>query len=54
MLYSRIVGSYIFVNMKKQKIVIIGAGSAGLTSGYEILRRIKNYEVTILEESKGV
>ena len=37
--------------MKKQKIVIIGAGPAGLTSGYEILKRSKNYEVIILEES---
>ncbi len=40
--------------MEKQKIVIIGAGPAGLTAGYELLKKSKNYEVTILEESKEI
>ena len=34
--------------MKKQ-LVIIGAGPAGLTSAYEMLRNSKEYEVTLLE-----
>ena len=35
-----------------KKIVIIGAGPAGLTAGYELLR--KGFEVTILEESLDI
>lgn len=40
--------------MKKKKVVIIGAGPAGVTAGYELLKRSKNYDVTILEESKEI
>lgn len=35
----------------KQKIVIIGAGPAGLTAAYELLQQPKEYEVTVLEAS---
>lgn len=34
-----------------KKIAIIGAGPAGLTAAYEILKRTKEYEVIIFEES---
>lgn len=34
-----------------KKVIIIGAGPAGLTAGYELLKKSKDYEVTILEES---
>ena len=41
-------------NMKK-KVIIIGAGPAGLTAGYELLNKDKeNYEVTILEASNDI
>ena len=40
--------------MKKKKVVIIGAGPAGLTAGIELLRKSKDYEVTILEASKEI
>lgn len=35
-------------------IVIIGAGPAGLTAGYELLEKSKNYKVIILEESNCI
>ena len=35
-----------------KKVVIIGAGPAGLTTAYELLKRSKDYEVIILEEDK--
>lgn len=35
----------------KQKVIIIGAGPAGLTAAYELLKRSENYDVVILEES---
>lgn len=35
--------------MSKEKVVIIGAGPAGLTAGYELLSRSKDYDVVILE-----
>jgi len=38
----------------KKKVIIIGAGPAGLTAGYELLKKSKNYDVTILEESNQV
>ncbi len=38
----------------KKKVVIIGAGPAGLTAGYELLKSNKNYDVLILEESADV
>ncbi len=34
-----------------KKVIIIGAGPAGITAGYELLKQSKEYEVTILEES---
>ncbi len=39
--------------MAKKKVIIIGAGPAGLTMGYEMLKNDgnKDYDVTILEES---
>ena len=40
--------------MKKQKVIIIGAGPAGLTAAYELLSRSKNYNVILLEESNIV
>ncbi len=41
--------------MKKQKVVIIGAGPAGLTTGYELLKdEDKKYEVVILEETEEI
>ena len=36
----------------KQKVVVIGAGPAGLTAAYELLDRSKDYEVVVLEESE--
>lgn len=39
--------------MKKEKIIIIGAGPAGLTAAYELLKDdSKSYEVIVLEESE--
>ena len=35
----------------KKKVIIIGAGPAGLTAAYELLDKSKDYEVTVLEES---
>ncbi|RHR25825.1 FAD-dependent oxidoreductase [Clostridium sp. AF19-22AC] len=38
-----------------QKVVIIGAGPAGLTAAYELLKQSKeNYEVTVLEGSQYI
>ena len=37
-----------------KKVIIIGAGPAGLTAGYELLRQSKDYEVIILEESQEI
>ena len=34
-----------------KKVIIIGAGPAGITAGYELLQRSKEYEVCILEEA---
>ncbi len=39
--------------MKNKKVVIIGAGPAGLTAGYELLKK-GGFEVTILEETKAI
>jgi len=38
----------------KQKIIIIGAGPAGLTAAYELLKQSDNVDVTILEESGAI
>ncbi len=37
-----------------KKVVIIGAGPAGLTAAYRILRNSKEYEVAVLEESNDI
>jgi protoporphyrinogen oxidase len=37
-----------------KKVIIIGAGPAGLTAGYELLKQSNDYEVTILEETSGI
>ena len=38
-----------------KKVVIIGAGPAGLTAGYELLKEKKQeYKVVILEESNAI
>lgn len=34
-----------------EKVVIVGAGPAGLTAAYELLKSSKEYDVTILEET---
>ncbi len=39
-------------NMKK--VIVIGAGPAGITAAYELLKRSKNYDVIILEESDTI
>lgn len=36
-----------------KKVLIIGAGPAGLTAAYELLDQSKDYEVTLLEESQA-
>ena len=37
--------------MMKKEIVIIGAGPAGLTAAYELLKQSKEYKVVVLEKS---
>ncbi len=37
-----------------EKIIIVGAGPAGLTAAYELLKSGKDYEVVILEESDAI
>lgn len=37
-----------------EKIIIIGAGPAGLTAGYELLKKNNEYDVTILEETSCI
>ena len=34
-----------------KKVVVIGAGPAGLTAAYELVTKSNDYEVTVLEES---
>lgn len=38
----------------KDRIIIIGAGPAGLTAAYELLKQSNNVDVTVLEESDTV
>lgn len=38
---------------KKQKVIVIGAGPAGLTAAYELLDKSKEYDVVVLEESSA-
>ena len=40
--------------MHRKKVMIIGAGPAGLTAGYRLLQRSDDYDVTILEEAECV
>ena len=40
--------------MKRKKVIIIGAGPAGLTAGYELLKNSNNYDVTILEATNDI
>ena len=41
--------------MDKKKVIIIGAGPAGLTAAYELLKdKSEQYEVTILEETSKI
>lgn len=37
-----------------KKVVIIGAGPAGLTAAYELLKKSNEYEVIILEASNSI
>ena len=39
---------------KKKEVIIIGAGPAGLTAGYELMKKNKNYHVTILEATNDI
>ena len=40
--------------MKKKDVIIIGAGPAGLTAAYELLKKSKDYNVIVLEETKDI
>lgn len=39
---------------QKKKVVIIGAGPAGLTAAYELLKQSQNYDVLIVEASNAI
>ena len=38
----------------KKNVVIIGAGPAGLSAAYKLLKESKNYNVIILEASRDI
>ena len=40
--------------MEKKKVIIIGAGPAGLTAAWELLKEPERFEVMILEESQEI
>ena len=40
--------------IKLKNVVIIGAGPAGLTAGYELLKNSKDFNVVILEETEAI
>ncbi|MDA0034953.1 FAD-dependent oxidoreductase [Brachyspira hyodysenteriae] len=40
--------------MNNKKVVIIGAGPAGLTAAYELLKHDKNLDVNIYEETNVI
>lgn len=42
------------VILMKKKVIIIGAGPAGLTAGYTLLKESNDYDVLILEESDAI
>ena len=37
-----------------KKVIVIGAGPAGLTAAYELLKRNEGYEVLVLEKSGAI
>ena len=37
-----------------KKVIVIGAGPAGITAAFELLKHSKNYEVTVLEETGAI
>lgn len=39
---------------RKKKVIVIGAGPAGLTAAYELLDKSPNFDVTILEETDSM
>lgn len=41
-------------NMKKKKVIILGAGPAGLTAAYELLKKSKDYDVVLIEKDSMV
>jgi protoporphyrinogen oxidase len=42
------------MNKHPKKVLIIGAGPAGLTAAYKLLQQSQGYDVTILEESNAI
>ena len=42
------------IKLKVKKVVIIGAGPAGLTSAYSLLKSKEKYEVIVIEESNQI
>ena len=47
------IGNIPFTFMKKQ-VIIIGAGPAGITAAFELLKKSDEYQVVILEESREI